>query len=111
VVQTKYTISPIVESNKFHLATIKTALTPNLGLKIDEILDEIKLAFADEIGVSKGISSTNNIESLLTNIRMETDFYVSKGSSNCDTRSKPIVGWSSALPERGIPSDVHQIYY
>ncbi|KAI9801587.1 MAG: hypothetical protein M1825_003266 [Sarcosagium campestre] len=53
VVQTKFTVSPIVEANKFHLVTIKTALTPNLGLKIDDIRDEIELAFADEIGVSE----------------------------------------------------------
>ena len=49
VVQTKSTISPIVEANKFHLATIKTTLTPNLGLKIGDVLDEIELAFADEV--------------------------------------------------------------
>ena len=52
--QTRSTISPIVESNKFHLATIKTVMTPNLGLKIGDILEEIELAFADEIAPSAG---------------------------------------------------------
>ena len=50
---TKYTISNIVEANKFHLATIKTSLTPNLGLKVGDILDEVELAFADEIGAAQ----------------------------------------------------------
>ena len=39
-----------MEENKFHLTTIKTSLTPNLGLKAGDILDEIQLAFADEVG-------------------------------------------------------------
>ncbi|KAJ6025258.1 hypothetical protein N7444_012937 [Penicillium canescens] len=50
VLQTRYTVSPIVETEKFHFHIVKTHLTPNLENKIDDIRDEIKLSFGDEIG-------------------------------------------------------------
>ncbi|CAI7617842.1 unnamed protein product [Penicillium crustosum] len=50
VLQTRYTVSPIVEAEKFHFHIVKTHLTPNLENKIDDLRDEIKLSFGDEIG-------------------------------------------------------------
>ncbi|KAL8790013.1 MAG: hypothetical protein Q9195_006562 [Heterodermia aff. obscurata] len=51
----RYTISPIVQADKFHLATITTTLTPQLVRTVDDVLDEVRLAFADEIGDFKGL--------------------------------------------------------
>ncbi|KFY43370.1 hypothetical protein V494_02019 [Pseudogymnoascus sp. VKM F-4513 (FW-928)] len=50
ILQAGYTISPVVEADKFHFHTIKSHLTPNLERMIDDIRDEISLAFDDEIG-------------------------------------------------------------
>ncbi|GAQ10181.1 fumitremorgin C monooxygenase [Aspergillus lentulus] len=50
VQQAGYTVSPIVEANKFHFRIIKTDLTPSLELKINDLLDEISLVFQQEIG-------------------------------------------------------------
>jgi cytochrome P450 len=47
-------VSPIVEAEKFHFHIVKTHLTPNLENKIDDIRDEIKLSFGDEIGNPTG---------------------------------------------------------
>lgn len=52
--QARHTVSPIVEENKFHFHIIKTHLTPSLELKINELLDEISLVFAEEIGHPAG---------------------------------------------------------
>ncbi|KAL2802403.1 cytochrome P450 [Aspergillus granulosus] len=38
------------DANKFHFHIIKTQLTPNLELKIGDLLDEISLVFDQEIG-------------------------------------------------------------
>lgn len=54
VLQTRYTVSPIVEAEKFHFHIVKTHLTPNLENKIDDLRDEIKLSFGDEIGNPTG---------------------------------------------------------
>jgi len=43
-----------VEENKFHFAIVKTQVTPNLELQVESILDEIQMAFADEIGSPGG---------------------------------------------------------
>ena len=56
VVQTRFTVSPIVEEKKFHFGIIKSHLTPQLDLKVHDILDEIALAFGDEIGHPAGES-------------------------------------------------------
>ncbi|KAH8690472.1 cytochrome P450 [Talaromyces proteolyticus] len=53
VVQTRYTVSPVVESNKFHFHILKTHLTPSLERNITDLLDEIKLVFSAEIGSSQ----------------------------------------------------------
>jgi hypothetical protein len=54
VLQTRYTVSPIVEAKKFHFHIVKTHLTPNLESKIDDLRDEIRLSFGDEIGNPTG---------------------------------------------------------
>lgn len=54
MLQTRYTVSPIVEANKFHFHIVKTHLTPSLESKIHEIRDEIQLSFGDEIGNPTG---------------------------------------------------------
>ncbi|OKP10855.1 Ent-kaurene oxidase [Penicillium subrubescens] len=56
VQQARNTVSPIVEENKFHFHIIKTHLTPSLELKISDLLDEISLVFAEEIGRPAGKS-------------------------------------------------------
>lgn len=73
MVQTKHTIAPFVEANKFHLTTIKTAMTPNLELKIHDILNEIELAFRDEIGVSEGLIAMS-YSSFLSQLMPESDW-------------------------------------
>jgi hypothetical protein len=55
VQQARYTVSPIVEADKFHFHLIKTHLTPNLEHKIGDLLDEINLAFDQEIGRPEGM--------------------------------------------------------
>ncbi|KAF2766235.1 cytochrome P450 [Teratosphaeria nubilosa] len=50
VQQLRHTISLIVQENKFHLHTVRTHLTPNLESTIHDLVEEIQLAFQDEIG-------------------------------------------------------------
>jgi hypothetical protein len=54
ILQTRHIVSPIVEEQKFHFGIVKTHVTPNLEVQVADIMEEMQLAFSDEIGSPGG---------------------------------------------------------
>jgi hypothetical protein len=48
-----YTVSPIFSTHRFHVPTIRTTLTRNLGILFEDIVDEMKASFEDNVGLSE----------------------------------------------------------
>ena len=47
--------------NDYHATIVRTTLTQNIGNLMPDLLDEMQLAFTDELVVSDGISLTNTL--------------------------------------------------
>jgi hypothetical protein len=47
--------------NDYHATIVRTTLTQNIGNLVPDLLDEMQLAFTDELVVSDGISLTNTL--------------------------------------------------
>ncbi|KAF7315720.1 Cytochrome P450 [Mycena indigotica] len=57
LLQTHHTVGPLFCSETYHIPAIKTALNLNLANKLPDILDEMLLAFNEELNLSEGRNS------------------------------------------------------
>ncbi|KAK7054327.1 hypothetical protein VNI00_003520 [Paramarasmius palmivorus] len=49
IIKARYTISPLIHINPYHVNVIRNTLTRNIGAKFEDIRDEISAAFNDNI--------------------------------------------------------------
>ncbi|KAK7047214.1 hypothetical protein VNI00_006880 [Paramarasmius palmivorus] len=49
ILKARYTISPMIHTNPYHVEVIRTPLTRNINVRFDDIRDEIIAAFSDHI--------------------------------------------------------------
>lgn len=110
--QAKFTISPIVEEHKFHFHAIKTHLTPSLERKINDLLEEVALAFQQEVGTPTGMyiyTRTFWRVTLLSQARLESYPRGQGGSSHRHPHRQQAARRGAAVPQRGIPRHVHAL--
>lgn len=48
-IQTKYTLGPDVDSNRYHVDVVRSPLTRNLGARFSDVRDEIVQAFSETL--------------------------------------------------------------
>ncbi|KAL0564401.1 hypothetical protein V5O48_017644 [Marasmius crinis-equi] len=74
----EYTIHPKLHMNLYHIRTIRTSLTRNIGTKLPETLDEIRCAFQELVPPShdwtEPIDIVSNLEDII--VRVSNRYYV-----------------------------------
>ncbi|KAG7090080.1 hypothetical protein E1B28_011697 [Marasmius oreades] len=72
LVHLKYTMSPVIHRNPYHLDVIRTTLTRNIGARFDDVRDEIQAAFSEYIPPQDDWVEPSNIIKTIQNIVVRT---------------------------------------
>ncbi|KAF9263054.1 cytochrome P450 [Marasmius fiardii PR-910] len=79
----RYTVSPHLNSNPYHVDVILTSLTRNIAAKLDDVRDEVQQAFQEFIPVTEDWTEYSKIPKLLPKIVVRASNRVFVGLPLC----------------------------